>query len=189
MVSMSLFQVVSTPLLIFHVSHRSDHKLRLLDFVARESRLRGDIIELRNKSVHYVQKDPEQATAIAAKLAQWWNDVEELEDADHGQRFSAYHLTILTLLKHESIISLHRPVLAASRRGVEYDAALQLCIGSARSIIMLLHNAISTRGDGLGYHESLHLLWPSCTWGIWISTFILFYAASNDHLSSKVVIR
>ena len=166
-----------------------DHRLRLLDFIARESRMRGEIIELRNKSVHYVHKDPHQATAIAAKLSQWWNDVEVLEDGDRSQRVSAYHLTILTLLKHESIISLHRPILAASRRGVEYDAALQLCIGSARSIITLLHNAITTRDDGLGGHHPLHLLWPSCTWGIWISTFILFYAASNNDISHLVVIR
>ncbi|KAF2830534.1 hypothetical protein CC86DRAFT_162661 [Ophiobolus disseminans] len=164
-------------------------QLKLLDFIARESRLRGDIIELRNKSLHYVQKDPDQATAIAAKLAQWWNDIEELQDADHNQRLSSYHLTTLKLLKHEAIISLHRPILAASRRGVEYDAALQLCIGSARSLIMLLHSAISTGDDRLGFHEPLYLLWPSCTWGIWISTFILFYAASNDQLSPKVVIR
>jgi hypothetical protein len=163
-----------------------DRRLRLLDFIARESRLRGEIIELRNKSVHYVQRDPGQATAIAAQLAHWWNAVEELNDADVSQRLSPYNLAILTLLKHESMISLHRPILAASHRGVDYDAALQLCIGSARSIITLLHTAIGNKEDSHG-NSDLCLLWPSCTWAIWISTFTLFYAANNHQLPHTVV--
>lgn len=139
--------------------------------------------------MHYVQKDPDQATAIAAHLAHWWNAVEELNDAEGTQRISAYHLTILTLLKHESVISLHRPILAASRRGVDYDAALQLCIGAARSIITLLYTAISDGEEGPERRDSLCLLWPSCTWAIWISTFVLFYAANNHQLPQSVVIK
>jgi hypothetical protein len=160
----------------------TDPNLLLLDFVARESRLRGEIIELRNKSIGYVHKDPDKATAISAKLAQWWNRVESLGDAEEECGVSPYHLIILTLLKHESIISLHRPILAASRRGAEYDAALHLCIGSARSIITILHKAINTTAQARG---QMTLLWPSCTWAVWISTFILFYAASGDYLSHE----
>lgn len=164
----------------------TDDRLRLQSFVARESRLRGEIIELRNKSLHYVHRDPDQATAITARLAQWWNDIQDSEDVENDRKLSSYHLTILTLLKHESIISLHRPILAACHQGVEYDAALQLCIGSARSIITNLHDAINASISG---RESLTLLWPSCTWAIWISTFILFFAANNEHLSQEVVTR
>lgn len=151
--------------------------------------MRGEIIELRNKSIHYVQKDPDRATAITAKLAQWWNDVEGISDNDDDPSLSVYHLTILTLLKHESVISLNRPTLAASRQGPTYDAALQLCIGSARSIITTLYKALNARHEADRDLQSLTLLWPSCTWAVWISTFILFYAAHSKHLSQSTVIR
>jgi hypothetical protein len=154
--------------------------------VARESRLRGEIIELRNKSLHYIQKDPDRATFLTAKIARWWNDIEDLHDVPDRQQLSPYHLMVLKLLKHESIISLHRPILAASREGAEYDAALQLCIGSARSIITLLFDALRSRN--MSIQRTITPLWPSCTWAIWISTFILFYAASSNYLSHEVVI-
>ena len=160
--------------------------MRLQSFIARESRLRGEIIELRNKSLHYVHRDGDQATAITSKLAQWWKDIEETRDTDSSSVTSPYYSTILALLKHESIISLHRPVLAASRQGAENDTALQLCIGSAQSIILELYGAVNTDVNG---HERLTLLWPSCTWAVWISTFILFYAVNNGHMTEEVVIR
>ncbi|KAH7396899.1 fungal-specific transcription factor domain-containing protein [Phaeosphaeria sp. MPI-PUGE-AT-0046c] len=162
-----------------------DDKLKMLSFVARESRLRGEIIELRNKSLHYVHRDPDQATSINAKLTQWWNDIEDFYDGDNAQEMATYCSLILTLLKHESIISLNRPILAASCEGVEYDAALQLCVGSARSIVTNLHDALKAKDQ----NPSLVLLWPSCTWAVWISTFILFYAANHNELSHETVIR
>ncbi|KAF2025867.1 hypothetical protein EK21DRAFT_11810, partial [Setomelanomma holmii] len=172
-----------------HAGKSFEGRLLLLDFVARASRLRGEIIELRNKSVQYRQKDPDKATALSAQLVSWWNRVEAMSDAEDYPQMSPYHLTILTLLKHESIISLHRPILAASRRGAEYDAALHLCIGSARSIITTLHKAITSVSRQPSEPEQMTLLWPSCTWAVWISTFILFYAATGDHLSNEVATR
>ncbi|CAO2655831.1 Nn.00g046340.m01.CDS01 [Neocucurbitaria sp. VM-36] len=169
--------------------YRPDSKLRLLNLLARHAEMRGEIIELRNKSLYYVQKDPDRATAITAKLAQWWNDVEEINDNDDEQRPSAYHLTILALLRHESTISLNRPTLATSPQGATYDAALQLCIGSARSIITLLHKALDKRDNQGRDLQPLTLLWPSCTWAVWISTFILFYAAHAKHISQNTVMR
>jgi hypothetical protein len=141
----------------------------MLSFVARESRLRGEIIELRNKSLHYIGHPPDRATTITAKLAQWWNEIEDWNDGTNGQQIPEYQFTILSLLKHESIISLHRPILAASHQGAEYDAALQLCVGSARTIITILHDAINSRDNSLNGHGSMTLLWPSCTWAVWVS--------------------
>jgi hypothetical protein len=139
-----------------------------MSFVARESRLRGEIIELRNKSLHYSGHPPDRAIAITAKLAQWWNDIENWNDSGHEQQIPVHQFTILTLLRHESIISLYRPILAASRQGAEYDAALQLCVGSARSIITVLYDAIDPRNDGIDAHGPMTLLWPSCTWAVWV---------------------
>ncbi|KAG9187412.1 hypothetical protein G6011_05283 [Alternaria panax] len=164
-------------------------KLRLLHLLAQQARLRGEIIELRNKSLHYVQNDPNRDTSIIAKLSQWWNDVEDYVDPDSQYAVSPYATVILTLLRHESIISLYRPVLATSRKDVAYDAALQQCINSARSIITTLHSAIQTKPKTGMIPDQLALLWPSCTWAIWISTFIMFYAAHESRIACSVVVR
>ncbi|KAI8935171.1 hypothetical protein NX059_007764 [Plenodomus lindquistii] len=168
-------------------SHESSDKLCLLDLVARQSTIRGDIMELRNKSLHFVQKDPNRATAITAQIAQWWNDVEEYKDRDGQPDTLLYSSTVLTVLRHELIISLHRPILSASSQGPMYDAALQQCIGSARSIITALHQAVITKQDS--DQEKLSIFWPSSTWAVWISTFILFYAASGGHIAQSTVTR
>lgn len=161
----------------------------MLDLLARHAKMRGEIIELRNKSLHYVQKDPNRATSITARLAQWWNEIEELNDMDDDPSLSNYNYTVLTLLKHESIISLNRPSLAASHQDASYDAALQLCIGSSRSIITTLFKCVKAKpGSEQGIH-AITLLWPSCTWAVWISTFVLFYATHRDHLSQSIVAR
>lgn len=136
-----------------------------------------------------MQKDPDTATAITARLAQWWNDVEDFHDTEDDRSASAYHRIVLTMLKHESIISLNRPTLAALRQGHAYDAALQQCIGSARAIITILHKAIRPRREQEIGSADLALLWPSCTWAVWISTFILFHAASSHHVSDGIVSR
>lgn len=166
----------------------ADERLRLLSLLARHYTIRGQIIELRNKSLHYVQKDPDRATAITAQLGQWWNDVEEFHDSEEDRNTSEYHLAVLTVLKHEAIISLNRPALAASRQGPAYDSALQYCIGSARAIITTLNKAINPRRDSQKA-APLSLIWPSFTWAVWISTFILFHAASSNHISQGVVSR
>jgi hypothetical protein len=164
-------------------------ELRLLHFVAQQARLRGEIIELRNKSLHYVQNDPDRATSIIAKLGQWWNDVEDYIDPDDQCGASPYATVVLTLLRHESIISLYRPVLATPRKDVAYHAALRQCISSARSIITVLHSAIQAKNRPDATQSSLALLWPSCTWAVWISTFIMFYAAHEQQIAHSVVIR
>jgi hypothetical protein len=166
-----------------------DNRLLFLHLLAQQARLRGEIIELRNKSLHYVHTDPNIATAIAAKLTQWWNDVEDYSDPNGPHTAPAYSCIILTVLKHESIISLYRPVLAASRKDAEYDAVLQHCIGSARNIITTLYQAIQTEARQDQVTGSLSLLWPSCTWAVWISSFILFYAANARSVDQDVVFR
>lgn len=152
-------------------------------------KLRGEIIELRNKSLQYIQRNPDQATSITARSTQWWNDVVHLRESGASNPFSTYQTTILALLKHESLISLYRPVLAAAQEGANYDAALQTCIESARSIITTLHEAIDSTQNQSESRSQMTLLWPSCTWAVWISTFVLFYAANKKHLERNVVAR
>ena len=144
---------------------------------------------MRNKSLHYVQNDPDRATSITAKLSQWWNDVEDYIDPDSQFGASPYVAIVLTLLRHESIISLYRPVLATSRKDVAYDAALQQCIDSARSIITTLYSAIQFKPPNGATRDPLALLWPSCTWAVWISTFIMFYGAHESRIAHSIVVR
>ncbi|KAH7125226.1 fungal-specific transcription factor domain-containing protein [Dendryphion nanum] len=172
---------------------QSDDRLRLLTLLARHSEIRGLIMELRNKSIRYIQKSTDQATVINGKLAQWWNDVEGFLDSDCDEFLSPYFITVLTVLKHESIIALNRPILASSREDPSYNSALQNCIGSARSIITTLHQAIK---PDLNPHRSsapMSLLWHSCTWAIWMSTFVLFHAANTkevtQHVASRLAVR
>ena len=145
-------------------------------------------MELRNKSIQHSQKETDQAVAITAKLTQWWNDIEEFSDFE-SPVMSTYHRTILIVLHHESIISLNRPILALSTTGSAYHAALQQCLGSSRSIISTLHEAIVPGRNGGEQHVALSLLWPSFTWAVWMSTFILFHAVNSKHISQSMVSR
>jgi len=146
-------------------------------------------MELRNKSLHFVQNDPNREAEIVAKLAQWWNEAEDHMDPGGPYPAPPYAATVLSLLRHESVISLYRPVLATSRKDAAHSTALQHCIFSARSIITSLHNAIHRSTDGGDSTSTLSLLWPSCSWAVWISTFIMFYAVNDGHVERNVVMR
>lgn len=166
-----------------------DERLRLLTLLARHSEVRGLIMELRNKSIGYVQKGGDQATVINGKLAQWWNDVESFHDSEDSELPSPYFMTILTILKHESIIALNRPILAASKDDPAYNTALQNCIGSARAIITTLYQAIKTGSKVQSSSPPMSLLWHSCTWAVWMSTFVLFHAANTHEITQQVASR
>ncbi|KAF2013961.1 hypothetical protein BU24DRAFT_250182 [Aaosphaeria arxii CBS 175.79] len=163
----------------------SDSRLRLLTMMVRHSEIRSQIMELRNKSIQHMQKETDQAVGITAKLVKWWNDVEDMIDSGHEQEQSIkpYHATVLTVIKHELTISLNRPILAASTHGPAYQAALQHCISASRSIITALHDCIQKPDHGVS------LLWPSFTWAVWMSTFVLFYAANKGEVSQSMVSR
>jgi hypothetical protein len=145
-------------------------------------------MELRNKSIQHSERETDQAVAITAKLAQWWNDIEEFSDIA-SPVMSTYHRTVLIVLHHESIISLNRPILALSTTTPAYHAALQHCLGSSRSIISALHEAICQERNDSEQRAAQSLLWPSFTWAVWMSTFILFHAANSKHISQSMVSR
>ena len=143
-------------------------------------------MELRNKSIQYRHTETDQALMITTKLARWWNDIEEFIDSDTPV-VSTYHQAVLTVLHHESVISLNRPILASSSKSSAYSAALQHCIGSSRSIISTLHTKILPKGNDGQQKLTLTLLWPSFTWAVWMSTLILFHATNSKHISQSMV--
>ncbi|KAF2108171.1 fungal-specific transcription factor domain-containing protein [Lophiotrema nucula] len=169
----------------------ADDRLRLVEFLARHSKIRGQIMELRNKSIYYVHKDPDQDVSITAKLTEWWNNIEDFIDSDEGEppALSQFHRTILVILKHESVISLNRPILAASSKTYAYNAALQHCIGASRAIITMLHKSIKSSQMPGQPDLAVPLVWPSFTWAIWMSTFILFHATNSKRLAQSAAAR
>lgn len=132
---------------------------------------------------------------IGAELTKWWNEVDEYLDANRSgtMPIHKYHQVTLAVLRQESVIALNKHTLATSMKSSAYDAALQNCIGASRSIISTLHDAL-VAGDLVlpGASEvpsNSGLLWPSYTWAVWMSAFLMIYAANEDQIPYDVAIR
>lgn len=152
--------------------------------LSKHARIRGMILELRNKSLSSRHDTREGATRVQAELAKWANEVEEaIEDASEPG-ISDSHRVILRVLQYESMIALNRPLVTARSEGSASSSALQNCISASRSIISLL-DSYRTQNSSDPYHSSLTLrsplIWPLFTWSIWMSCFVLTYAALEGH--------
>lgn len=155
-----------------------DHRLRLLCHLAKFARIRGLILELRNKSILHSHAGSVEASHVNGELAEWWNevydDVNPLEENDRseeqGQALSPYHRLLLTILRHEAIISMNRPLLAAENQSPDYKNALQTCIVSSRSLLTALKRYMASPSDA-------PLAWSSFTWATWMACLILMYAS------------
>ena len=153
-------------------------------------------MENRSKSaIKGPQHDVEQAMQVEAEHAKWWNTVDEyLSNDDQAQSITKIHQVTLIVLRFESIVALHRSSLAASKKDTAYNAALQRSISASRSIINTLHKALKGFGafdgsPGVNGYESTPLFWPSFTWAVWMSTFIIISAATEDQISRHIALR
>lgn len=180
-----------------------DNRLLLLTSLAKHARIRGLILELRNKSISNRHDNAEQASYVQAELAKWSNEIHDLvedpsdpsEDGSGGLPLPGIrpsHRLYLLLLKHESIISLNRPMMTSDPLGASYAAALQECIFAAKSILSTLRK--HTSQFKLPEEPSTDrlcqpMLWPSCTWAIWISAFILIFAAVEGQIPLTIAQR
>ncbi|KAH7324111.1 fungal-specific transcription factor domain-containing protein [Rhexocercosporidium sp. MPI-PUGE-AT-0058] len=173
-----------------------DSRLDLLRYLARLAEIRGSIMELRNKFVAHREANIDDAVTIDADLTKWWNEVDEYLESNSISSFPIcqQHQVTLIVLRHESSIALNKHILATSKKSSAYDAALQNCISAARSIISTLHKALATTGSlenqrAPNVSAKLGMFWPSFTWAVWMSAFILIYAANEDQISQDVSIR
>ncbi|KAE8395178.1 fungal-specific transcription factor domain-containing protein [Aspergillus alliaceus] len=156
-----------------HGQGTHDPNLRLLTHLAKFARVRGLVVELRNKSILHSQETSNSATQVNGELAHWWNEVyDDVYPVEEGPGVSPLHRLLLTVFRHESIISMNRPLLAAEQSSPEYKTALQICIESSRSLITALRGYVLPNGQG-----TVPLVWPSFTWAVWMSCLILVYAA------------
>lgn len=159
-----------------------DQRLRLLCHLAKFARTRGLILELRNKSILHSHAGSVEASRVNGELAQWWNEVyddvnplEEKVDEEQAQTLSPYHRLLLTILRHEAIISMNRPLLAAENQSPDYKNALQTCIASSRSLLAALKKYMDSPSDA-------PLTWPSFTWATWMACLIMMYASWEGEL-------
>jgi hypothetical protein len=149
-------------------------------------------MKIRNKASVRDQHDDGQALSIETEHAKWWTMVDEhLSDHARTQSISKPHQVTLMVLRFETVLALHRSILGDPKHDTVFNAALQRCITASRSIINTLHKALKGFGafdgsPGQNGYESTPLLWPSFTWAVWMSTFIVMFAATEGQLSHKI---
>lgn len=166
----------------------SDGRLQLLVFLSQHAQLRGSIIELRNKRVQERDKNPDVAILINARLTQWWNEVEDFFDQSEpaSSTISRLHKAVLETMKHESVIMLHRPMLALPKTAASYASAIHACIGAAKSLLSVLDSLIEEPRPGESATSGATMIWPSFTWAVWMSAFILLYATTEGNVNGRV---
>jgi hypothetical protein len=168
----------------------------LLRFLANHASVRGSIMENRNRpSLNSKRNELDIIMETEAEHTKWWNIVDEyLSDEERTQSINKAHQITLIVLRFESVLALHRSVLATSKKNSTYNAALQRCISASRSIINTLFKALKGFGafdgsPGQRGYEATPLLWPSFTWAIWMSAFIVISAAMEGQVARDVAIK
>ncbi|GAP92226.1 putative fungal specific transcription factor domain-containing protein [Rosellinia necatrix] len=170
-------------------------QLRLLELLSKHARLRGLILELRNKSLSSRHDSAERAMRVQAQVKRWVNELYDLtgsksplstdagDDQSEGATndpeitISSSHYTLLSILQHELTLSLYRPLLASDPEGPASQSAFQECINASRAIIDITVKECKAPEDQDSSQQAIHLLWPSVTWSVWMSCFVLAYAA------------
>lgn len=176
-----------------------DGRLQLLTCMAKHAKIRGQILELRNKAIVTRRDTADRAIVVQTELARWSNEIQdtveevELGNADTGQAaLSRSHRLVLLLSKYESLISLNRPMMASDASTPSWSAAMQACISAAKSICITMKR--HARENGIGEGQAGHtltapMLWPSFTWAVWISSFVLAYAAFEQQMPLESALR
>lgn len=158
--------------------------LLFLTLHAKHARLRGLILELRHKSIAIRYDTTERAMLVQSELLRWVNDVHErtadrVDIESTGLQHtvspvSRSQRTLLSLMYHESVITLNRPLLASETKSPASQAAFQACVSASRSILDTVI-MMGQHEDGPSF--SSISVWPLLTWSVWMSCFILTYAA------------
>lgn len=194
--------------LVNHKDGQSIDPRRFLlpSFLARSSRIKGLILELRHKSINHRVTDPDEVAHIDAEISRWWNEVQDFIDPSSleddgfdpamGQQspdsLKSVHKLLLIVQKHESVILLNRPVITSGQNTFAVSAAMQTCIGASKAIISRTFQHLQDcRRDERSPDGRISnpLFWPGFTWCVWMSGLILLYAASNGFHSVEAAQR
>ncbi|GKT79167.1 C6 transcription factor [Colletotrichum tofieldiae] len=89
------------------LSDGEDNRLQLLTYLIKHARIRGLILELRNKSIHSRDDTADRASYVQAELAKWSNEIHDAVEDEPTQEenaplppISSGHRLFLLLLKH-----------------------------------------------------------------------------------------
>lgn len=163
------------------------------------------ILELRHKSLHVRQDTLDRSLHVQSKLTRWTNDVHDAlaGDGDHtddedqpvhagagrpdDESTSLLCQSLLLVLQHESTIALNRPLLARTPRTSASQAALEACIGASRAILETIGNQQLSHTSHTS--SAAVMVWPLLTWSVWMSCFILSYAALEGVTSVSSALR
>ena len=174
-----------------------DDRLAFSCFIARHARLKGQVIELCNKSISHRPTDTEPFQILNIEITKWTNEVEEYIECHTPQvtSLSPTQRSVLRALKHETIISLNRPLLTAAKSSSEYSAAMQTCISASRSLIVELHRGIlpnqiasSSSLDSASFSPNF-IAWPFITWSVWMSAFFVLFAGIEKEISRDAAVK
>ena len=161
-----------------------DARLHLLTLLSRHAKIRGSIMELRNKKVSVRNENIDKNLLINAELTKWSNEVEEFFSSNYEQtperKYSRLHKAILETLKHECVIALNRPLLSLPKESAMYAGAIHTCISAAKSIISVLTVLLTSKEP---------LMWPSFTWAVWMSAFIVLYSSAEGQIARSIAER
>lgn len=180
-----------------------DSRLKLLTYLSKHARVRGLILELRNKSIFSRDSKPVSENDVRVEMGRWSNDIHDAVEGEYSDdeqhelgdesdlHLSPGHRLYLLVLKFEAQISLNRPMMAAGPSNDSWSQGLQNCISAARSILTALrkHQARNLARGQDSTRLTCPILWPTITWAIWISSFILIYAASERQLPMASALR
>ena len=179
-----------------------DSRLKLLTYLSRHARVRGLILELRNKAASSKDRIPFSESYVRVEMGRWTNEIQDaLEDGDDdiqdnpdddaAPRLSPGHRLYLSMLQFEAQISLNRPMMAGGPSSDSWSAGLQYCISAARGILSTLrkYQAQQQTSGGDNFRLKRPIIWPTVTWAIWISSFILIYAASERQVPVTSALR
>ncbi|KAI0096160.1 fungal-specific transcription factor domain-containing protein [Nemania sp. FL0031] len=171
-----------------------NEQLQLLAVLSKHAKLRGMILELRNKSIRSRHENPERVLRVQAAVKRWINDVYDLANPHSPMQNSVEierdecsgalvtsvapsHRMLLSILQHELILSLHRPLLTSGLGSLSSQAAFQECINASRFIIDITADISQKVQNEESRASGRHFLWPSLTWSVWMSCYVLTYAA------------
>lgn len=161
-----------------------DDRLALLTFLTKLARIRGSIMELRNKNIDHRDSESDAPMLLNTHLKRWWNEVDDfLDNMGSDQSISRLHRAVIEVLRHESIIILNRPLLALPKSNAKYGLGLQSCISASKAIISVLWSLVQLPKG------TCPLTWPSFTWATWMSSFIIVYGALGGHISHEVSLK
>ncbi|KAL6857845.1 hypothetical protein ACO1O0_005288 [Amphichorda felina] len=180
----------------------NDERLQLLTYMTKHAKIRGLILELRNKSIHARQDTAERSLFVQTELAKWSNEIQDtvegaeladdVEDEACAKLISPSHRLVLLLSKYESTISLNRPLMASDPSSPVWSSAMQACISAAKSICIAMKRYSARNrnpADPAGRTLAAPMLWPAFIWATWISAFVLAYAVFEQQMPLESALR